>query len=70
MAMRSLLEWCDEAADVYWQQEAPKPPSWEEAYRRLKNEGRPSKVNRPSNAHQSYKFPMPRVRFIGVLNFK
>jgi hypothetical protein len=69
-AMRSLLEWCDEAAVVHWQQAVPEPPSWEEAYRRLKEEGRPSKVNHPSNDHEAYLFPMPRVHITGVLNFK
>ena len=69
-AMRSLLEWCDEAALVHWEQEGAQPPTWEEAFRRLVKEGRPSKVNHPSNDHQAYQFPMPQVRLTGVLNFK
>ena len=68
--MRSLLEWCDEAAIVHWEQEGSQPPTWEEAFRRLKREGRPSKVNHPSNDHLAYQFPMPRVRLTGVLSFK
>jgi hypothetical protein len=69
-AMRSLLEWCDEAAVVHWEQEGAQPPIWEEAFHRLKKEGRPSKVNHPSNDHQTYQFPRPQVRLTGVLNFK
>ena len=69
-AMHSLLEWCNEAAVVHWEQETSQPPSWEEAYRRLKKEGRPSKVNHPSDDHQAYQFSTPRVHLTGVLHFK
>ena len=31
-AMHSLLEWCDEAAVVHWEQMGSQPPTWEEAY--------------------------------------
>jgi hypothetical protein len=68
--MRRLLEWCDEAAVVHWEQEGPQPPTWEEAFRRLKVDGRPSKVNHPSKDHQAYRFPMPLVRLTGELRFK
>ncbi|MDQ2690584.1 MAG: DUF3291 domain-containing protein [Chloroflexota bacterium] len=68
--MRSLLEWCDEAAVVHWEQESSQPPPWEAAFRRLREEGRPSKVNHPSPAHQAYQFPMPQVRMTGELRFK
>lgn len=68
--MRSLLEWCDEAAVVHWEQAGSQPPTWEEAFRRLREEGRPSKVNHPSKAHQAYRFPRPQVRLTGELRFK
>ncbi len=58
-AMRSLLEWCDEAALVHWTQPAAELPSWEEAHRRLQQEGRRSKVNHPSAAHTAYTIPAP-----------
>jgi hypothetical protein len=45
--MARLPEWCDEAAVVHWVQEANEPPSWPEAYRRLKQDGRRSRVNHP-----------------------
>ena len=68
--MRSLLEWCDEAAVVHWKQDRAQPPTWEEAFHHLREEGRPSKVNHPSKAHQTYRFPMPQVRLSGELRLK
>jgi hypothetical protein len=61
-AMPKLLEWCDEASLVRWSQADASPPSWDEAHRRLQLEGRPSKVNHPSDAHQALKFPSPKGR--------
>jgi len=58
-AMRKLLEWCDEAALVRWTQPDPDLPAWAEAHRRLVQDGRPSKVNHPSQAHTSYSIPLP-----------
>jgi hypothetical protein len=45
-----LAEWCDEAFFANWIQDAVEPPSWPEAYRRMQQEGRRSKVNHPSYA--------------------
>ena len=58
-AMRKLLEWCDEAALVHWTQTDSELPVWTEAHRRLVQDGRPSKVNQPSQAHRSYSIPLP-----------
>jgi len=58
-AMRKLLYWCDEAALVHWSQDHDALPSWSEAHSRLQNEGRPSKVNRPSPVHLAHRFPEP-----------
>jgi hypothetical protein len=60
-AMGKLVEWCDEAAVVHWTQENSELPPWQEAYQRLKNEGRRSKVNHPSEGHRAYEFPEPKV---------
>jgi hypothetical protein len=68
--MRSLLEWCDEAALVHWTQEGADLPSWEEAHRRLEQEGRPSKVNHPSPTHLAHKFPAPTIDKTRELRFK
>ncbi len=59
-AMPRLQQWCDEAALAHWMQESRKPPSWAEAYRRLQQEGRRSKVNHPSPVQQRFAFPPPR----------
>jgi hypothetical protein len=59
--MARLPDWCDEAALVHWVQDADKPPSWLEAYRRLQQEGRRSRVNRPSEAHRRLETPKPRT---------
>jgi hypothetical protein len=58
-AMRKLLNWCDEAALVHWTQHDAELPSWPEAHRRMQQMGRPSKVNHPSLAQQSYTIPEP-----------
>ena len=59
--MRSLLDWCDEAALVHWTQAGVELPSWEEAHNRIQREGRPSKVNYPSAAHTAHAIPAPTV---------
>jgi len=61
MAMRQLLEWCDEAALVHWDQETGQEPEWPAAHRRLQAEGRRSKVNHPSPAHESFQIRPPRL---------
>jgi len=60
--MRKLLNWCDEAALVHWTQDREDLPAWDEAHRRLTTEGRPSKVNHPTPAHNSLQFPPPAAR--------
>jgi hypothetical protein len=59
--MRKLLDWCDEAAVVHWIQDGADPPTWPEAYARLRGEGRQSKVNHPSAAHTNFDFPEPQL---------
>jgi hypothetical protein len=57
--MPKLLNWCDEAAVVHWNQEASELPSWQEVHRRVVKEGKPSKVNYPSPAQASNHIPVP-----------
>lgn len=62
-AMPKLLEWCDEASVVNWEQEASELPTNEEAQKRMVAEGRLSKVRHPSQAHaagQIQKGPPPQ----------
>jgi hypothetical protein len=58
--MRQLLEWCDEAALVHWQQKSDQQPDWREAHRRLQAEGRRSKVNHPSQDHENFRIAVPK----------
>jgi len=60
-AMRRLLEWCDEAALVRWEQATSEAPNWQEAHRRMQAEGRRSKVNHPSAAQEGFQIRAPRV---------
>jgi hypothetical protein len=57
--MPRLAKWCDEAAITHWVQNATEPPSWLEAHRRLKKQGRRSRVEHPSPAQQRFEFPPP-----------
>jgi heme-degrading monooxygenase HmoA len=68
--MRKLLEWCDEASLVRWNVEGAELPGWEEAHRRIQQEGRPSKVNHPSAAHKALTFPAPVVATTRELHYK
>lgn len=69
-AMRSLAVWCDEASVAHWMQELEQPPSWETVHYRMQREGRPSRVNRPTEAHVAYRIPPPLVRPSGVVRFR
>lgn len=60
-AMRKLLEWCDEAALVHWEQHDDQEPSWPEAHHKLQTQGRLSKVNHPSPAHESFRIRPPKT---------
>ena len=60
-AMPKLMNWCDEASVVHWTEDAAEPPAWAEAARRMRAEGRPSKLRRPSAAHAGLAFAEPRL---------
>jgi len=68
--MRKLLNWCDEAALVRWTQDGAELPSWEEAHRRMQQEGRPSKVYHPSAAHTAHAITAPAAGQTRELRFK
>jgi hypothetical protein len=59
-AMPHLLDWCDEAAVAHWEQDSASLPSWTDADRRLRTEGRPSKVRHPNGFHADLSHPPPR----------
>jgi heme-degrading monooxygenase HmoA len=59
-AMPKLLHWCDEASVVHWEQDEDTLPTWPEADRRMRSEGRVSKVLNPSPDHAGLKYRAPR----------
>ena len=66
-AMSHLMEWCDEASVAHWEQEDAVLPSWEEADRRMRAEGRASKVRKPSAQHAGLEYREPRTTRGGVI---
>lgn len=60
-AMPKLLDWCDEASVMHWDTPAAALPVWAEATDRMRGEGRPSKVRRPSPDHAAMTFAAPRL---------
>ena len=61
-AMSKLAHWCDEASVAHWQQENVSLPSPEEAFRRMAEGGRPSRVDHPSADHTNGRIAPPKVR--------
>ena len=60
--MKRLPGWCDEAAYTHWESFDTAIPMWPEAYERLKNTGKLSRVEHPSRAHEAREFPAPRLQ--------
>jgi hypothetical protein len=59
-AMPKLLNWCDEASLVHWDQPDARLPTWQEADQRMRQTGRTSKVRYPSPDHAAMAFEPPR----------
>lgn len=60
-AMPRLVGWCDEASVAHWEQAEEALPSWSEADRRMREDGRPSKVRSPSPRHADLGYAPPRL---------
>jgi len=60
-AMTHLIHWCDEASVAHWIEPEASLPSWEEADRRMRSSGRPSKVKHPSPNHANLTYKTPRT---------
>ena len=61
--MPDLLESCDEATLVHWEQEGRELPSWEVVQERLAQMGRFSKVRHPSPDQLARR--MPSTQLVG-----
>ena len=59
-SMKRLAHWCDEASVVHWEQDSLELPSWQEAHRRMQQDGRPSKLDHPGAAHLAYRIAQPQ----------
>lgn len=66
-AMPYLLEWCDEASIVHWEQAQGDLPAWSEADRRMREQGRISKVKFPSSCHATLSYRAPRLTTAGPI---
>lgn len=64
-AMARLGKWCGEASVVHWTQATADAPSWIEAWQRMQADGRPSLLDRPSNAHIQFQIAAPRIGRFG-----
>ena len=60
-AMPRLLDWCDEASVVHWEQPDEALPSWTYADARMRREGRASKIRHPSPRHADLSYDPPRL---------
>lgn len=61
LVMSRLLTWCDEAAYIHWNQDKLELPDWQEAYRRLVQEGKLSKVYHPSPNQVAKQIAEPKL---------
>jgi len=59
--MPKLVRWCDEAAVAHWLQEGAELPGWDEVARRIQQDGRASRVRRPSPDHQAFRIAPVRA---------
>ena len=66
-AMPLLLEWCDEASVVHWEQTDETLPTWTEADRQMRENGRASKVRHPSTRHANLSYNRPRTSTAGAI---
>ena len=60
VVMPHLLDWCDEASVVHWDQPGDGPPTWNEADKHMRESGRASKVKFPSARHANLSYRTPR----------
>jgi hypothetical protein len=66
-AMPRLLDWCDEASVVHWDQPEASLRSWTEADQEMRANGRVSKVRHPSPQHATLAYRRPRLTTGGII---
>jgi hypothetical protein len=59
--MARLLDWCDEASYVHWEQDSPSVPTMEVAFERMRDSGKLTKVHHPSASHVAGKTTSTRL---------
>jgi heme-degrading monooxygenase HmoA len=60
-AMPKFVDWCDEASVVHWETTDAALPNWAEAERRMRTQGRASKIRHPSQNHADLTFAPARL---------
>lgn len=60
-AMPRLMNWCDQASVAHWAAQSDAVPEWSEADRRMRTEGRASKVLHPAPGHGDLTYATPRT---------
>ena len=60
-AMPSVVKGSDEASIVHWEEAEAILPSWAVATERMRREGRPTKLRRPSPNHLAMTYAEPRL---------
>jgi len=59
--MPNAARWCDEASVVHWETETDQLPGWNEAYRRMSEEGKPSPLKFQSADYKAHRYQKPDV---------
>ena len=59
--MPNAARWCDEASVVHWETEAAELPGWDEAHRRMSEEGKPSPLKFPSADYKARRYQKPDI---------
>ena len=67
VAMPLWLNWCGEASVVHWEQPDGALPTWTEAHKQMRENGRASKVRHPSTQRANLHYRNPRISTAGAI---
>ena len=65
--MPNAARWCDEASVVHWETEAAELPAWDEAHRRMSEEGKPSPLRFQSEDYKARRYQKPAMNHLRCL---